>query len=201
MQPRFRVFEEAKHLETVSRWAEVTRTGDRAEITGGAGLPRVLEGYLGAQRELHRQGVPGVRPLLRDDAAPAGGGERHRHRQSSPALRGPDGARGLLWRGHPRLRPPHPRRGPPDRGRGDASTSASRSAALASTSSRAMSRPRGARTPPGVTSRTPSSRCAACAMLRSTCSSPIAPKTSAIGSSRVPRARRRSAPVRRSTRS
>ena len=44
MQPRFRVFEEAKHLETVSRWADVTRTGDRAEITG---VPDYLEFWKG----------------------------------------------------------------------------------------------------------------------------------------------------------
>ena len=34
MQPSFRVFEEASHFDAVRRWAEMTKTGDRAEIPG-----------------------------------------------------------------------------------------------------------------------------------------------------------------------
>ena len=34
MQPSFRVFEEASHFDAVRRWAEMSKTGDRAEIPG-----------------------------------------------------------------------------------------------------------------------------------------------------------------------
>jgi len=34
MQPSFRFFEEASHFDTVARWADITKTGDRAEIPG-----------------------------------------------------------------------------------------------------------------------------------------------------------------------
>jgi ATP-dependent DNA helicase DinG len=34
MQPSFRFFEEARHFETLNRWSEITKTGDRSEIPG-----------------------------------------------------------------------------------------------------------------------------------------------------------------------
>jgi len=44
MQPSFRLFEEASHFDAVRRWAEMTKTGDRAEIPGA---PESLEFWKG----------------------------------------------------------------------------------------------------------------------------------------------------------
>jgi ATP-dependent DNA helicase DinG len=43
-QPAFRFFEEASHFETVQRWSQVTKTGDRSEIPG---VPEKLDFWKG----------------------------------------------------------------------------------------------------------------------------------------------------------
>ena len=85
---------------------------------GPARRRRLLARDLRGQRELHRPGLPRLRPLLGDAHAPARARSRPRGREPSPALRRPRGEGRAATARDPGLRHADPGRGPPAGGRG-----------------------------------------------------------------------------------